>query len=188
MMRTRTYLTIVLIAIGFLPQTSVAQSSVVLVPSFHLCAPNNNCAEGFHVSDQIAVFVHWTNRFGFFDVPGHVEFGGDLGNTAVDPFVAGVFGPGGTLEPNKCHTPPSFFFTPFFVTQYARPGFHTIQATLFGCDSFFDGNSVQWVPNGQVLATTSLTINVLPDHHPKIHSVELTQAIQEWQELADLKS
>lgn len=186
-------------ASGSLAQAQEA-SFIALGTGFDVCATNggigNNCDEGFHVSDEILVTVAgWSfgpacGPFGF-GCMGDVEFSGDLGNTAVDPFFAGVFGPGGSLQHGTCQLQAPFlshFIGPSFATQYAKPGFHTLTATLFACQQNPNDFFGHQIPTNQVLATTTLTINVLPDHHPKIDKVELTQAIQEFQQLPDLQS
>lgn len=173
---------------------------IALATGFDVCATSgtiaNNCAEGFHVSDQILVQVAGWNfgpacgPFGF-GCRGDVEFSGDLGNTAIDPFFAGMFGPGGALQHGTCQLQAPFlshFVGPAFATQYAKPGFHTLTATFFQCQQNPNDLFGPLIPTNQVLATTTMTINVLPDHHPDIDSVEITQAIQEFQRLPELQA
>jgi hypothetical protein len=180
---------IIIFSTGLFSYDCWAQAQVIETPeivvgtSFHFCATDgsaaNNCGEGFHVSDQIAVTVEGWN-LGLVEgdsgqsvctslesrlfCRGDVEFSGDLGNTSVDPNFAFVFGPGGSLQRGKCQLPfsPSFFFVPFFVTGYSQPGVHTITATLFECKAD-PNNPFNEILTGQILANSTISITVLPD-------------------------
>jgi soluble lytic murein transglycosylase-like protein len=141
----------------------------------------NNCAEGFHVSDGIIVtLTHWSPGFTIDSAGnpicsisqqdptlvclGDIEFSGDLGRAGTDPAYTFAFGPGGAFQHGLCQPPPAFFdsFFPFFRTRYDQPGVHTIQATVFACRRTVPGQNV-FAPSNVILATTTLTINVLPD-------------------------
>lgn len=153
---------------------------------------DNNCQEGFHVSDQINVALAGWNfglvRNAFGDVlcgpflylngacSGSIAFTGDLGNTAVDPNFASAFSPGGSLRPGQCILQDfNFFVNRFFVTGYAKPGIHTFTATLFACQ--FDPNDpfAPPRPTNQIVATTTLSITVLPDKPQQQFALSLGQ-------------
>ena len=164
---------------------------VGVVTNFQLCAtdgtPNNNCANGFHVSDNIRVNAGWFlgSLTGPVNPPpgvcppflfpeltchGDLEFTGDLGNTAIDPLFASALQPGGRLAPGTCNVGVSDsqdFIPAQYVTNYAQPGIYTVHVTLFACQKVLkdpnDPSSVVNVPTSVVLATTMLTIAVLPD-------------------------
>lgn len=164
---------------------------VGVVTSFQFCATdgtvNNNCANGFHVSDHIRVNVGWFlgSLTGPVNPPpgvcppflfpeltchGDMEFTGDLGNTTIDPLFASALQPGGRLAPGTCNVGVSNsqdFIPAQYVTNYSLPGIYTVHVTLFACQKALsnpnDPGSVVNVPTTVVLATNTLTIAVLPD-------------------------
>src|SRR5947209_20126354 len=71
MMRASICLAVCLILCGIYPSRCIGQNPIVQPPEIHLttschmCANNNNCDEGFHVSDQIVVRI---DRWSFGEV------------------------------------------------------------------------------------------------------------------------
>lgn len=148
-------------------------------PFVDLGAQDTNCFlcqnPTIHPGDIINVNMAWS--------PGLTEFG--PGSTDCGPFNFNWFVPGscsGDIElsgdfgilsaplpiSGTCNIssgPFQFFNPPLFVTSYAQPGTYVITANVFACQP--DPDFQHDVPSGILLASTTLTITVVPNVVPQ---------------------
>ena len=179
-MRTILASLVIVVALGFISPTVFAQRGSTTTSSFvNLVAQDTNCFfcqnPTIHPGDIINVNMGWSPGLTEFD-PTSIDCGPFNynwfvpGSCSGDIELSGYFGTLSTPLPvsgtcNISSSPFQFFNPPLFVTTYAQPGTYVITASVFACQP--DPDFQHDVPSGVLLATTTLTITVVPNVVPQ---------------------